>query len=307
MIALIQVVRGPGIGRRIQLRGGQRATIGGTDHADYRLADDRGLEAIHFEMDCRGGECRVIARANAPMLVNGQAVQEGRIMTGDTITVSRTTFAVTVEGAVETQHDEASEDLAAEATQIAAAMTMVDLCGHLDLDDDVTPIALRHEDVEPLIAELTETEMYFPALRLRANTLPRIHAVWWACVCVRNLESKLSMKTLDLAALEAAEHWVKDPSDETRRAAEAASEAAGGGAAGLIAYAAFTSGGGIGHPDVDPVEPDERLCGALVAGALMVAGYCDPPNVHSVMSEMLANGKEPWTQQFALPSCVAPS
>jgi hypothetical protein len=184
---------------------------------------------------------------------------------------------------------------------VVAAMTMEQLWDYLELEPENRSIAQKHREVESLIDELVQSKTYVPALRLRIYTLGNRHAVWWACVSLRHIASRLDFKPLDLAALEAAENFIKASSEKARRDALAASEAAGDGAASMVAFAAFASGGNIGHPDVDPVEPDERMCGKILAGAMVLAGYSDPSDSHLIISEMIANGKAPWKQPFQLP------
>jgi hypothetical protein len=118
----------------------------------------------------------------------------------------------------------------------------------------------------------------FPdAARFLAHALPKREAVWWACQCVRQAGAPDAPPPVK-AALEAAERWAADPSEENRRQAQAAAEAAElKTPAGCAAMAAFMSGGSLAPPNVPAVPPGEHLTAHFVAGAVMLAAVQAAP------------------------------
>lgn len=66
-----------------------------------------------------------------------------------------------------------------------------------------------------LIDRLEQAHLTDAAICLAANALPPREAVWWACMCVRHTTTAGS-SSADVAAREAAESWVRDPSERVR-------------------------------------------------------------------------------------------
>ena len=72
---------------------------------------------------------------------------------------------------------------------------------------------------EALLARLLEQDLLAEAVRLLAYGLPEREAVWWSCMCVRHTfptEPTDAAVGLELAALEAAEAWVRQPDNQRR-------------------------------------------------------------------------------------------
>ena len=83
----------------------------------------------------------------------------------------------------------------------------------------------------------------------------------------------------DLAALQAADAWVRRPSEENRRAAHDAAEASGKRSPeAWAAMGAFWSGGSIGPPHVPEIPMPPHLCGVAVASSVMLAAVRNDPN-----------------------------
>lgn len=74
--------------------------------------------------------------------------------------------------------------------------------------------------VQTVLEELDEAGAYIDMINVLACCLPPRERIWWGCLAARELvpEGQKSM------ALEAAEKWVFQPSDETRDAAREAAE-----------------------------------------------------------------------------------
>jgi hypothetical protein len=115
------------------------------------------------------------------------------------------------------------------------------------------------------------------AVRLLAHSLPRREAVWWACMCARHTAAP-DLSQADLAALEAAELWVRKPTDENRRAAFArAQEANFGTPEAWACVGAFWAGDSMSPPGQPPVPPAPHLSGAAVAGSVALAAVRGRP------------------------------
>lgn len=141
------------------------------------------------------------------------------------------------------------------------------------------------------VVELKSAQ-YAEAIRELARALPKPLAVRWACQCIRQAVPELSKERR--TALERAEAWAADPSEENRRAAKAAADAVGlDHPAGAVAMAAFMGGGSLAPPDLPPVAPAEQLTARAVAGAVLLAAvFTDPEQAESRYREFLIMGRK---------------
>ena len=295
MFVLLEVTDGPDTGRKIQLRKGQKATIGRTNLADYNFQHDSAMAEQHFAIECTSDGCQLLSMPSCETKVNDEAVTEIALESGTIIRAGQTSFSVKIDGQQKVSEPDESESVEPEVP-VAVVMGIPELLAHLDIEFDEPELQAKAEqqaDFEALIAHLEERGEVFPALRVRAHVLEHRPAVWWATLCVREFESKSRMKQIQYAAIASAELWVKKPEEDVRRAAEeAANETGVDGPGGLIAQAAFCCGDSIGLPDYDPVVPDERLTGSLVAGALMLFGYEIAEEAEERLAAFLKLGKD---------------
>src|SRR5205085_12585504 len=97
------------------------------------------------------------------------------------------------------------------------AKTAAEICGRFTLD--VEPHKLLDAKLTPqqYLTLLTSRGFYTDAIKVLAYGLTKREAVWWACVCVRDAGGK-DLPGPALKALQAAENWVADPSEDNRRA-----------------------------------------------------------------------------------------
>jgi hypothetical protein len=80
------------------------------------------------------------------------------------------------------------------------------------------------------------------------------------------------------AALQAAEAWVFQPTEENRRAAMQKAEIAGFNTpSAWSAVAVFWSGGSMAPPEAPPVPPAERLLATAVTSAVILAAVSAEP------------------------------
>lgn len=131
------------------------------------------------------------------------------------------------------------------------------------------------------------------AVKLVAHALPRREGVWWACMCARATMPP-DLPAADRAALEAAEAWVRKPTDEGRRAAFAAAEQARFGTpeawAGVAAFWSGDSMAPLGQPQVPPAP---HLAGLAITGAVTLAAVrTDPSRQAARLARFLASGRD---------------
>ncbi|MGX1788723.1 DUF6931 family protein [Bosea sp. NPDC055332] len=101
------------------------------------------------------------------------------------------------------------------------------------------------------------------AIGFCAFLMPRRETVWWALQSVQRMQPA---GTLPDPALNAAEAWVRDPTDETRRAALALGESGHHASLGTwVALAAGYSGGSMVSTHAVPCPPDLTAKTARIA------------------------------------------
>lgn len=113
----------------------------------------------------------------------------------------------------------------------------------------------------------------FEAIVYLAYLLPRREAVWWGCQCVRAMNGN---KPDD--ALLAAEAWVRDPDETSRRAAlDLGWKRDARRATTWLALAAGQSGGSIAHEDAPHVPAPPQATALDVKAAVILAIAQSPP------------------------------
>ena len=130
------------------------------------------------------------------------------------------------------------------------------------------------------------------AVQLLARRLGSREAVWWSVVCLRR---GVGQKARDdeAAALAAAESWVIDPSEASRRKAEAAAKAIEyRGPAALAAMAAFWSGANLAPEGVAEVPvPAGLTARGAVSAILLAASGGDAQQIPAVLGQFLEIGR----------------
>jgi hypothetical protein len=173
------------------------------------------------------------------------------------------------------------------------AKTATEVCEHFPLGEEARKL-LRDELTPWEYFDLLLQAQHYPdAIRFLAYALPKREAVWWACLCARNVSGTPPPSQI-AAALEAAERWVADQTEENRRAAMPAAEAAEFRTpAGCAAVAAFWSGGSLGPPDLPVIPPGEYLTAHAVASTVMLAAVLmEPENAVEKYRTFLTQGIE---------------
>jgi hypothetical protein len=123
------------------------------------------------------------------------------------------------------------------------------------------------------LARLAGERLWTDAIRFLAFALPRREGVWWACLSARRMLARAPAEVDRgplLAAIEAAEAWVRRPCEETRRPAFGRAEAAGFDTpAGYAALAAFWTGN-LSSPDLPEILPDPSLAPVAIGAAVLL-------------------------------------
>jgi hypothetical protein len=149
--------------------------------------------------------------------------------------------------------------------------------GRAELSAEAAPLVERCTSVVEAIEALTRSGLLNDATRVMAHAMPRREAVWWACMCARHTRPP-ELPALDGAALEAAELWVRKPTDENRRAAFVLAQDSGfGSPEAWTCVAAFWSGDSMSPLGQPAVPPAPNLTGAAVAGSVALAAVRSHP------------------------------
>ena len=158
-----------------------------------------------------------------------------------------------------------------------AAQTAIEVCNRFKIGEEAAKLLRKEHTPRQFLDLLLEQKQFIDGIRFLAHALPKPEAVWWACACARSVAGAKPSPQV-AAALQAAEKWVADPSEENRRAAMPAAEAAElGTPAGCAAVAAFWSGGSLGPPHTPVVPPGEHLTAHGVASSIMLAAVQTEP------------------------------
>jgi len=163
-----------------------------------------------------------------------------------------------------------------ELTKVAAP-TALELCRNAQLGEAALAVLSQTMSPGDYLSALLDGELHTDAVKFLAHALPKREAVGWACRCAREVAGP-DTPPLAAEALEAAECWVREPSEEHRRAAMAAAEASGLDSPGACAaFGVFVSGGSLAPPDVPAVPPADHLTAHAVSGAVTLAAVMSKP------------------------------
>jgi hypothetical protein len=174
-----------------------------------------------------------------------------------------------------------------------SAKTAAEVCRHFTLGEEAWKLLRPELSPRQYLDLLTGRQQVTDAVRFLAHALPKREAVWWACLCARQVSGG-GPPAKEAAALQAAEKWAADPSEDNRRAALPAAEAAElATPAGCAAMAAFWSGGSLAPPSAPAVPPGEHLTAHGVAGAVLLAAVRrEPEKAAEKYRKFLALGVE---------------
>jgi hypothetical protein len=145
------------------------------------------------------------------------------------------------------------------------------LLPHLALSPEAAAAIAGCTQVPVALERLEQAGFLTEATRLVAHALPKREAVWWACMCVSHTAPP-DLPSIDRAACEAAEEWVRQQTDKTRRIAFDHAQAGGcRSPEAWAAIAAFWSGDSMSPEGQPAVPPAPHLAGTAAAGAVALA------------------------------------
>ncbi|MCB9872666.1 MAG: FHA domain-containing protein [Planctomycetaceae bacterium] len=94
MRVVLSVESGGLAGRRVWLREDQRVSVGGNEWAEFSVRDSS-LSDVHFALDTAARKCRLTSvSTEASTFVNGEAVHERVLQSGDVVLAGKTRFRV---------------------------------------------------------------------------------------------------------------------------------------------------------------------------------------------------------------------
>jgi hypothetical protein len=179
--------------------------------------------------------------------------------------------------------------------------TAAEVCKGLPLEKEALGLLEERMLPRPYLDLLIEKKQYPDAARFMAAAMPRGEAIWWGCLCARQVYGPEPPAPAQVA-LTATEKWLADPTDDNRMAAFAAAEAAEfNNPAGLIGFAVLQSGQSLGAPEAPPVPPPEHGAAVAVGNAVILAAVIAgprkaPETYHSffTLGFDVAAGKNRW-------------
>ncbi len=179
-----------------------------------------------------------------------------------------------------------------------ASATAADLCKHVTLSEGAQELLRPEHLPKQFLDILIEKKLAADAVQFIAHYLPKRQAVWWACHCALDSAGP-KPKPEAVRAIQTAERWVAQPTDENRRVAQpAAEEADTATAAGCAALAAFYSEG-MPAPDAKAQAKVYYMTARLVAGSVLLAASVDSAKVNDNLAKYIAVGKDVVARTYA--------
>ena len=158
------------------------------------------------------------------------------------------------------------------------------------IEENVAPLLDDDPDAKTLVTRLVDNSMFLDAARFIVLALPPRETTWLGCLTARYAAEEKPLSPVDKGALESAERWVYEPSEENRRAAERAIQDADYTTpAALAALSAFYSGGNIADDDDNPLDAPNGVSAKLVdAATALVSVGPDEPAMETRARRLLA-------------------
>ena len=154
-----------------------------------------------------------------------------------------------------------------------------DILKHFELSEDAITFAEKG-NLTPaeFIDQLVKANFFFDAVKFLAVALPKRESIWWACMAVKKT-LPADAPAPQQAALNAAEQWAIQPTEENRQLAKAWSEKTQNkSAASWAATAAFWSGGSMAKPGEPDMPAPPYLYAHAVSGAISMAAFAPDPD-----------------------------
>lgn len=154
-------------------------------------------------------------------------------------------------------------------------------------------VELLKSDMRPekYIQALTSADKWPDAVKVMAHALPKREAVWWACICARNMEV-LAKNKEEALALKAAEKWVYKPTEENRRKAFLQAQKGDAPSVGtLSSLAAACSGGKLSLGEGQSADLDDSAVPQIVSTVVIIsATEKEADQTNQILNSFLQKG-----------------
>jgi hypothetical protein len=162
----------------------------------------------------------------------------------------------------------------------------------------LSPLERLGDEARRRIDALVSVRAYLDSLRrdgllndavdVLTYLLPRQYAIAWGCECWQAAQAGSDADPVEMSALAAAQRWLKDPSEEHRRAALQLADRLGFKTAGAwLAAAAGWSGGTMLPSGEYEVPPPPGLSGNAVAAALKLTAAAQPTRYDEQLAQFI--------------------
>jgi uncharacterized protein DUF6931 len=168
-----------------------------------------------------------------------------------------------------------------------------------------------HLTVRQYFDRLIEHGCYADARRVLAHALPKRRALWWACLCARDIDQPPdAVEVIDVVA-----HYAGHGDEISRRKAEAFGMQFGPDhLTCCLAMAAFFSGDNVSRPDLPPVAPHPFATARLVEVVVYLTSVRKDPTTYKdhlrrylAQGLQIALGDDPWAAATVSPVSGVPA
>ena len=143
-------------------------------------------------------------------------------------------------------------------------------------------------NVRGFLDRLRSEGLLSDAVDVLTHVLPKQYAIAWGCECWQAAHEGREVDPVDRTACSAAQRWLKEPTEDHRRAALELADRLGYKSSGawLAAAAGWTSGSmlPVGRPEV---PTPATLPGVAVAASVKLAAASDPPTFDQRLGEFV--------------------
>lgn len=187
------------------------------------------------------------------------------------------------------------------STSTAASIRQTaEIAGLCKLSKDARGLLRESMTPDDYLEVLNRAGLHLDGLNFLAFMFERRRAVWWGCQCLWLGCRERTDPKVD-SCVETIVRWVLEPDESARRRCEKImNEMTFRQPLGLLAQAAFASGGSLAPDDLPPVPPPTTLTASCVSAALQVeaAARPDPDRARQqfvLLGLDIAHGKNLWS------------
>jgi hypothetical protein len=148
------------------------------------------------------------------------------------------------------------------------AQTAWDVCRQYEPSKEALALLRKSQTSKAYFDLLVQSRLDSDAVAFLARSLTKQEAIWWGCLCAWDV-ARPNPTPAAQAALEATLRWLREPTEEHRRAAEQVARKVGvQKPAGAVAQAAVFATGSMSLPGLPAVTPPEDLTALTISGAI---------------------------------------